>query len=184
MIAAPCCSRNQTRKLRDYGQPCREVMSHDRGRRQHARGTDAREDSADRARLLGVEDVAERHRDGRVHRAGAWRRTVRHAERTAGPAPALGARLPRRARRARLPHAQRGLLRQHARDGPVSRQGQAVVSRRHPGDGQPSPLSVLGPPDRSPADGHATKRSRRAAVPASSRRSTPIRRACSSSWPP
>ena len=78
-------------------------------------------------------------------------------ERTAGPAPALGARLPRHAGRARLPRARRRPLRQHARDRPVPRPEEAVLRRRHPRDGEPSALSVLGPPHR----GAAHRRSRR-----------------------
>ena len=44
-----------------------------------------------------------------------------------------------------------------AGDRSVPRPREALVRRRHPRDGEPSPLSVLGPPDR----GAANRRSRR-----------------------
>ena len=79
-------------------------------------------------------------------------------ERAPRPALPLGARLSRRARRARLPAARRRHVREHARDRSLSRSEEAVLRRRHPRDGEPSPVSVLGPPHRGASHRTAAER--------------------------
>ena len=112
------------------------------------------------ARLLGLEDAAERGRARPLHRArasGPARR--RGAARAARPAPARRARLPRRAGRARHARARRdGRYANTPDDRPVPRPRQAVLRRRHPGDGQRPALPVLGLADRGAAHRRAAER--------------------------
>ena len=96
---------------------------------------------------------------GPVHRAGRRGRARRRgAARPPRPAPAERARLLRRAGRAGHARARGRPLRQHARDRPVPRPGQALLRRRHAGDGERPPLPVLGLADRGAADRRAAER--------------------------
>ena len=89
-------------------------------------------------------------------------------------APALGARLPRRAGRARVPRARGRRLPQHARPPTSSSTGRKPsYLGGHPRDGQPPPLRLLGRPHRGPAHRAACRTRPRAATCRSSRRSTP-----------
>src|SRR5580765_7912407 len=61
---------------------------------------DTRPNHADWARILALQDVAQRDRTGRVHGTGARPRRMCLAQRPPRAAPAIGARLPRHAGRA------------------------------------------------------------------------------------
>ena len=118
----------------------------------------ARAHHAAGVRLLGVEDPVERGRAGGVHRAGRRPARRRSAGGPARPASARRPRLPRRAGGAARPGPDRWRLRQHRRDRSLSRPRQALLCRRHPGDGQPAALSLLGGPDRGAAHRPAAER--------------------------
>ncbi len=124
----------------------------------HERAPHARAHPAGGPRVLGLEDAAQRHRDGGLHRARAPSRGRGGPARAARPARALGARLLRRPGGARLPGAPGRRLLQHPRDRALPRQAQALLRRRHPRDGQPPPLPLLGRPHRGPAHRAAAER--------------------------
>ena len=127
--------------------------------RSPGRTAEPRKNPANRPRLLALENAAERRRARPLHRARRGPQSLEALDAATRPASAGGARFSRYAGGARLSLAQRRSLLEHAGDRSLSRQGEAVVHRRHPRDGQPSPVSVLGPPDRGVADRAAAERS-------------------------
>ena len=159
-------SRRRSAGIPTAAQPrpaCRCSMEHHSGAVRGgpcARPTEPREDSADRTGVLGLEDAAERDRARTC--SPSWRAAPSRSMRSRGR---LGLH-PRSARdfldtlvalgfltRERRP------LRQHARDRPVPRPQEAVLRRRHPRDGEPPPLSVLGSSHRGAAHRAAAERS-------------------------
>ena len=84
----------------------------------------------DRPRLLGLQDPAQRHRDGRVHGAGRGPEPFDALSGRLGLHPRSAPRLPRHAGGARVPDAHRRHLRQHGRTPTCSSIGR---SRRYVG---------------------------------------------------
>src|SRR5688572_22871108 len=119
---------------------------------------DTRQNPANRPGLLALENVAERRRAGTLHRARLRSTGARGDRGPTESSSAGGTGLPRYPGGAGVSLAQRRPLRQHAGDRVLSRPDEAVLHRRHPRDGQPSPVSLLGPPDRGLAYRTAAER--------------------------
>ena len=148
----------------------------------HGGAPDTRAHHAGRPRLLGLEDAAERRRDGALHRARrAARASSRRSASASGSIRAQRARLPRRAGRARLPRAARTAStatrrRPTSSSTSASRPTSAASSRwRTP------PLRLLGQPHRGAAHRRAAERGEERRHAASSTRSTPTPHGSSSS---